>query len=192
MPRLFTGIEIPAEQREEIARIKLPLPGGGRWTEPDDLHLTLRFVGDIEKAQAEEFADRLESIDLDAFELRLSQLGVFGGNEPRSIWAGVEDSTALEALARANDRAARAAGLPADTRPFKAHITLARLKFATADEVARVLQRIGAFRTKPFIVSRFVLFSSKPKSGGGPYVVEEAFNLRGGEYASELDLDYGW
>ena len=58
--------------------------------------------------------------------------------------------------------------------------------------MARVLQRIGAFRTEPFIVSRFVLFSSKPKSGGGPYVVEEAFNLRGGEYAGELDLDYGW
>lgn len=192
MPRLFTGIEIPAEQREEIARLKLPLPGGGRWMEPSDLHLTLRFVGDIEKSQAEEFADRLESIDLDAFELRLSGLGVFGGNEPRSIWTGVEDSAPLEALARANDRAARAAGLPPDGRQFKPHVTLARMKYANADEVARVLQRLGAFRTAPFIVSRFVLFSSKPKSGGGPYVVEEAFNLRGGEYAHDLDLDYGW
>ncbi|HWK37822.1 MAG TPA: RNA 2',3'-cyclic phosphodiesterase [Hyphomicrobium sp.] len=192
MPRLFTGIEIPADVREEIARLKVPLPGGGRWTEPDALHLTLRFVGDIEPPQAEEFADRLESIDLDAFELRLSGLGVFGGNEPRSIWAGVEDSAPLEALARANDRAARNAGLPPDGRQFKPHITLARLKYASSDEVARVLQRIGAFRSKPFIVSRFVLFSAKPKTGGGPYAVEEAFNLRGGEYANELDLDYGW
>lgn len=192
MPRLFTGIEIPDEQREQIARLKMPLPGGGRWTEPTDLHLTLRFVGDIEKPQAQEFADSLESIDLDAFELRLSGLGVFGGNEPRSIWAGVEDSPALEALARANDRAARSAGLPPDAHPFKPHVTLARLKHANADEVARVLQRLGAFRTAPFIVSRFVLFSAKPKTGGGPYAIEEAFNLRGGEYASELDLDYGW
>lgn len=192
MPRLFTGIEIPAEQREEIARLKVPLPGGGRWIEPVDLHLTLRFVGDIEKPQAEEFADRLESIDLDAFELRLSGLGVFGGNEPRSIWAGVEDSASLEALARANDRAARAAGLPPDPRQFKPHITLARLKYASADDVARVLQRLGAFRSEPFIVTRFVLFSAKPKSGGGPYAIEEAFNLRGGEYAHDLDLDYGW
>lgn len=192
MPRLFTGIEIPAEQREEIARLKIPLPGGGRWTEPDDLHLTLRFVGDIEKPQAEEFADRLESIDLDAFELRLSGLGVFGGNEPRSIWAGVGESAALDALQRANDRAARSAGLPPDGRQFKPHVTLARLKYASPDEVARVLQRLGAFRTKPFIVSRFVLFSAKPKTGGGPYAIEEAFNLRGGEYAHDLDLDYGW
>ena len=192
MPRLFTGIEIPAEQREEIARLKVPLPGGSRWAEPDDLHLTLRFVGDIEKPQAREFADNLETIDVDAFELRLAGLGVFGGNEPRSIWSGVETSAPLEALARANDRAARAAGLPPDGRQFKPHVTLARVKYASADEVARVLQRIGAFRSKPFIVSRFVLFSAKPKTGGGPYAIEEAFNLRGGEYAGDLDLDYGW
>jgi 2'-5' RNA ligase len=192
MPRLFTGIEIPAEQREEIARLKVPLPGGSRWAEPDDLHLTLRFVGDIEKPQAREFADSLETIDVDAFELRLAGLGVFGGNEPRSIWSGVETSAPLEALARANDRAARAAGLPPDGRQFKPHVTLARVKYASADEVARVLQRIGAFRSQPFIVSRFVLFSAKPKTGGGPYAIEEAFNLRGGEYAGDLDLDYGW
>ena len=191
MPRLFTGIEIPDEVREEIARLKVPLPGG-RWTEPENLHLTLRFVGDLEKPQATEFADGLETIDVDAFELRLAGLGTFGGNEPRSIWAGVEPSAPLEALARANDRAARAAGLPPDGRPFKPHVTLARLKYATPDEVARVLQRIGAFRSKPFIVARFVLFSAKPKVGGGPYAIEEAFPLRGGEYANELDLDFGW
>ena len=191
MPRLFTGIEIPAEVREEIARLKVPLPGG-RWIEPENLHLTLRFVGDVDKPQAREFADGLETIDVDAFELRLAGLGTFGGNEPRSIWAGVEASAPLEALARANERAARAAGLPPDGRPFKPHVTLARLKYATPDEVARVLQRIGAFRSKPFIVARFVLFSAKPKTGGGPYAIEEAFPLRGGEYANELDLDFGW
>ncbi len=191
MPRLFTGIEIPEEIREEIARLKVPLPGG-RWTEPDNLHLTLRFVGDIDKPQAREFADRLAAIEVDVFELRLAGLGVFGGNEPRSIWAGVEDSPALEALARANDRAARLAGLPPDGRPFKPHVTLARIKYAGPDEIARVLQRIGAFRSKPFFVSRFVLFSAKPKTGGGPYAVEEAFPLRGGEFADYHDLDGLW
>jgi RNA 2',3'-cyclic 3'-phosphodiesterase len=190
MPRLFTGIEIPAELRAEIARLKVPLPGGGRWTEPENLHLTLRFVGDIDKPQAREFADRLADIEVDAFELRLAGLGTFGGNEPRSVFSGVEPSPALEALARANDRAARLAGLPPDGRQFKPHVTLARLKFATAAEVARVLQRIGAFRSEPFFVARFVLFSAKPKTGGGPYVAEEAFSLRGGEFADYHDTDW--
>ena len=59
-------------------------------------------------------------------------------------------------------------------------------------EVARILGRIGAFRSEPFFVGRFVLFSARPKSGGGPYVVEKAFPLRGGEFADIADLEGGW
>lgn len=191
MPRLFTGIEIPDEQREAISRLRQPLPGSSKWIEPENLHLTLRFAGDISNAQAAELADRLSGISVDAFELRLSGLGVFGGNEPRSLWAGIEPSPELEALARANERAARAAGLPADPRGFKPHVTIARLKYASPDLVARILGRIGAFRSEPFLVGRFVLFSSRPKSGGGPYVVEQAFPLRGGEFAYQ-DLEDSW
>ena len=191
MPRLFTGIEIPLEQREELARLRRPLPGG-KWIEPENLHLTLRFAGDIDNAQAAEFADRLAGITIDAFEMRLSGLGAFGGKEPRSIWAGVEVGPELAALARANERAARAAGLPPESRTFKPHVTVARLKYASSGEIARLLERIGAFRSKPFLVGRFVLFSSRPKSGGGPYVVEDAFALRGGEFADYHDAEGGW
>jgi 2'-5' RNA ligase len=192
MPRLFTGIEIPAEQREDLFRLRMPLPGGGRWTEPDNYHLTLRFCGDIEKAQADELIDRLAGVSMDAFEIRLAGIGVFGGNDPNSIWAGVDPSPELEALARANERAARAVGLAPEARPFKPHVTLARLRSASPDQVARILGRIGAFRSEPFLVGRFVLFSSRPKVGGGPYVVEEAFPLRGGEFADIADLEGGW
>ena len=191
MPRLFTGIEIPAATREEIARLRRPLPGG-KWMEPENLHLTLRFAGDIDNVQAAEFADRLASISVDAFEIRLAGLGVFGGNEPRSLWAGVETSPELEALARANERAARSAGLPPEGRAFKPHVTLARLKYAGPDEIARILGRIGAFRSRPFLVGRFVLFSAKPNVGGGPYVVEAEFPLRGGEFAHYQDVEDGW
>ncbi len=192
MLRLFTGIEIPLEQRDELVHLRRPLPGSSRWVEPENLHLTLRFAGDIEHQRAEEFVDRLAGIDVDAFEMRLAGLGTFGGNEPRSIWAGGEAGPELEALQRANERAARAAGLPPESRTFKAHVTVARVKYASASEVARVLQRIGAFRTQPFLVGRFVLFSSRPKVGGGPYVVEEAFPLRGGEFADYSDAEGGW
>ncbi|HEY7669427.1 MAG TPA: RNA 2',3'-cyclic phosphodiesterase [Hyphomicrobium sp.] len=192
MPRLFTGIEIPEEQREELTRLRLPLPGNSRWIETENLHLTLRFAGDIDNAQAREFADRLAGITVDAFEMRLSGLGAFGGNEPRSIWAGIDAGPELETLARACERAAREAGLAPETRTFKPHVTVARLKHASARDIARVLGRIGAFRGRPFPVSRFVLFSSRPKLGGGPYVVEEAFPLRGGEFADFHDVEGGW
>jgi RNA 2',3'-cyclic 3'-phosphodiesterase len=192
MPRLFTGIEIPEEQREELARLRVPLPGNSRWMEPENLHLTLRFAGDIDNGHARELADRLAGIDVDAFEVRLAGLGAFGGNEPRSIWAGVEARPELEVLARANERAARAAGLPPEGRTFKPHVTVARLKYASASDIARVLGRLGAFRSRPFTVGRFVLFSSRPKTGGGPYVVEEVFPLRGGEFADYQDVEGGW
>lgn len=192
MPRLFTGIEIPAEQRAELARLRMPLPGGGKWIEPEDYHLTLRFCGDIERPQAEEFIERLASISMDAFEIRLTGVGAFGGNDPTSIWIGAEPTSELEALARANERAARAVGLPPDNRAFKPHVTLARLKYASPEEVARVLGRIGAYRSEPFLVGRFALLSSRPKVGGGPYAVEEAFFLRGGEFADLADHEGGW
>ncbi len=117
---------------------------------------------------------------------------MFGGNEPRSIWAGVEAGPELEALARANERAARSAGLAPEPRTFRPHVTIARLKYANAATIARFLERIGAFRSQPFLVGRFVLFSARPKVGGGPYVVEEAFPLRGGEFADMQDVEGGW
>ncbi len=192
MPRLFTGIEIPAEQRAELFRLRMPLPGGSKWIEPENYHLTLRFAGDIEKAQTEELIERLAAISMDAFEIRLAGVGAFGGNDPVSLWAGFESSPQLDALARANERAARAVGLAPDGRAFKPHVTLARLKYASPDAVARILGRIGAYRSAPFLVGRFVLFSSRPKVGGGPYAVEEAFPLRGGEFADMADLEDGW
>jgi len=191
MPRLFTGIEIPDEQREQLARLRQPL-AGVKWVEPENLHITLRFAGDIDNTRAAEFADRLVSIDVNAFEVRLAGLGVFGGKDPRSIWAGVEAGPELEALARANERVARLAGLSPEGRAFKAHVTIARMKRTRPDAVARLLGRIGAFRSMPFLVNRFVLYSSRPKSGGGPYVVEEAFPLNGGEFADYHDHSGGW
>ncbi len=70
MPRLFTGIELPLEQREELRRLRHPLPGA-KWVDLENLHLTLRFAGDIDNTIAAEFADRLAGIAVDAFEMRL-------------------------------------------------------------------------------------------------------------------------
>jgi 2'-5' RNA ligase len=191
MPRLFAGIEIPEATRGTLARLKMPLPGA-KWVEPETFHITLRFAGDIDNRQADEFASALGAIDASAFSIRISDLGAFGGNEPRSLWAGVDPSRELEALQRATERAARNAGLAAEPRAFKPHVTLARLKHTRSDAVARFLERKATFQCEPFAVSRFVLFSSKPVSGGGPYVVEEAYPLAGGGMHAFADFDGAW
>lgn len=190
MPRLFTAIELPDEIREELYRLRMPLPGA-RWIYPENYHITLRFAGDIDNRTAKEFADNIADIAADGFDLRLSGLGAFGGDDPRAVWAGVEPSDALEALARAHEKAARNTGLPPEKRPFKPHVTLARLKNSSAEPVAKFLTRYAGYRSETFFVTRTLLLSSRPSTGGGPYAIEDHFPMRGfGHFHEESDA--GW
>ena len=177
MRRLFTGIEIPEPIQELLGDLEAPLPGA-KWVEMDDLHMTLRFAGEIDGRMAEDFADLLAGISIDPFPLRLKGLGVLGGRDPRVLYADIEPSEPLERLQRAHERAARGAGLPPDPRRFQPHVTLARLKNARPEALARYLQHNGRFAAPAFTVTRFVLFSAKT-GGGGPYVVEAEFPLAG-------------
>lgn len=190
MPRLFTAIEVPEEVCDELYRLRLPLPGA-RWVKPESYHITLRFAGDIGNVEAREFAANLAMIEPDGFELRLSGLGVFGGDDPHAIWAGVEPQPRLEELARAHERAARNAGLAPEKRPFKPHVTLARLRHSNVSAVARFLTRHGGYRSEPFFVTRTLLMSSRPSVGGGPYAVEDRFPMRGLGFLSE-DGEISW
>lgn len=178
MLRLFAGLELPEQHRLRLSFLRGPLPGA-KWVEPEDLHITLRFAGDIDNRQASEFADFLAGIEVAPFEVRIAELGVFGGREPRVLWAGVDGGEPLTLLQRATERAARSAGLAPESQTFKPHVTLARLRGTSAAETARFLSAHPLRDLPPFRVERFVLFSSKPKVGGGPYVVEDAYPLGG-------------
>src|ERR1700704_6168591 len=127
MPRLFTAIEIPEAIRQHLSLIRAPL-GGAKWIEPDNMHITLRFVGDVDGRTADEFASLLAGIRARPFALSIQGLGAFGGREPKVLWAGVKAGEELNALYRANERAARGAGLEPEGRGFKAHVTLARMR----------------------------------------------------------------
>ncbi len=163
---------------------------GARWIDPGNYHLTLRFIGDVDGTTARDFTHALGQIDVPPFELRLSGLGSFGGNKPRAIFADLEPSEALESLQRAHERAARAAGLPPESRNFKPHVTLARLRGARADAVAAYLERQGGVIAAPFTVNRFVLYSSRNSVGGGPYVIEAAYDLEDPYEADDAAFDY--
>jgi RNA 2',3'-cyclic 3'-phosphodiesterase len=178
MPRLFTGIELPEEIRSDLAALEMPLPGAD-WIDEDNLHLTLRFFGDLSDSQARDLTDLLETLSADAFNMTIKGLGTFG-TEPHTLYAAVEEANGLQALARGVERAARGAGLPPPKRPFKAHITLARLRNTPVDKLARYLTLNANIAFEPIFVHRFALFSSRPRIGGGPYVVEDLYPLRGG------------
>ena len=174
MPRLFTGIELPEDIVRRLSMLRAGL-NGASWIDPENYHITMRFAGDIADAQANHFAEALADIRFDSFELELNGLGSFGGNKPRSLWAAVKPSQALELLQKAHERAARLVGLPPETRNFVPHVTLARLRNVSPYAAADYLALHGGFFAVPFSVGRFVLFSSRPNQGGGPYLVEERY-----------------
>ena len=176
MLRLFAGLEIPEPHRLRLSFVRNPLPGA-KWVAPEDMHLTLRFAGDIDNRTAEDFAGFLAEIEQAPFELRLTEVAAFGGREPRIIHVAADGGEPLDALQRATERAARSAGLPLEPQSFKPHVTLARLRGTRPEVVARFLGSRPPLALEPFTVGQFVLFSSRPNVGGGPYVIEETFPL---------------
>lgn len=186
MPRLFSAIEMPRRIAERLTTLRSGL-SGARWIDPENYHLTLRFIGDVDGATARDFTNALGEIDLPPFDLKLNGLGSFGGKKPRILFVEIEPSPALDALQRATERAARKAGLPPEGRNFKPHVTLARLRGARPDTVATYLERQGGVRAEPFTVNRFVLYSSRDSVGGGPYVIEAAYELEDAYDADDAD-----
>ncbi len=180
MPRLFTALEIPAGLRTRLSLMRAPLHGA-RWVEAENMHITLRFAGDIDGRTADDFADQLADIGVAPFPVSIVGAGAFGGRDPRVLWAGVELSPQLEALHRAHERVARAAGLEADPRAFKPHVTLARMRGVRQSAVAQFLGEFGDLHMEPFTVTRFVLLSARPGSGGPPYGIEAEYPFQGAD-----------
>jgi RNA 2',3'-cyclic 3'-phosphodiesterase len=175
MPRLFTAVEIPTDVGQSLALLRGGLPGA-RWVEPENYHLTLRFIGDIEDGFAREIAALLARVRRPAFDLRISRLDSFGGNKPRSVVAAVSAVPELIDLQAEHERLMQRVGLEPD-RKYRPHVTLARLRDTPSREVADYLATRQPFRSMSFPVSRFVLYSSRAAIGGGPYVVEADYPL---------------
>ena len=176
MPRLFTGLEIPRHVADLLWMMRGGLPGA-RWIDPENYHLTLRFIGDIDDALARDIAGLLGRVQRRPFELRLDGLTSFGGRKPRAVVASVTAVAPLLELQAEQERLLQRLGLEPEGRKYIPHVTLARLRETSSWQVADYLSARGHFRSAAFEVSRFVLFSSRSSVGGGPYVVEAAYPL---------------
>jgi RNA 2',3'-cyclic 3'-phosphodiesterase len=176
MPRLFTALEIPRHVAESLSMMRGGLPGA-RWIDPENYHLTLRFIGDIDDALAGDIAGLLGRVQRRPFELRLDGLSSFGGRKPRALVASVTAVPQLLELQAEHERLLQRLGLEPEGRKYIPHVTLARLRDTSSWQVADYLSARGHFRSASFEVSRFVLFSSRSSVGGGPYVVEADYPL---------------
>ncbi|MCR9160357.1 MAG: RNA 2',3'-cyclic phosphodiesterase [Nannocystaceae bacterium] len=177
--RLFVGIAMPPLLAQQLV-----LLGGGiegaRWEPAEKLHLTLRFVGDVDGGMRAALDTALRSVRGERFSLTLRGCGHFPPRgEPRALWVGLEDSPPLRALQQSIEAALREAGFEPDTRNFAPHVTLARLRRANAKKLAGWLSSHALWDAPPFSVEAFTLFSSILGPGGSKYTPEATYPLDG-------------
>jgi RNA 2',3'-cyclic 3'-phosphodiesterase len=176
--RLFVALSIPDSVAQRLMLLQGGVPGA-RWQRREQLHLTLRFIGEVDGRDARAIEDALAGIDAPAFDLQLHGVGQFGNKQPHTLWAAARKNELLEHLARKVDTAIRRVGQPQDTHKFTPHVTLARLSHPDLDKVREWLTAHALATSDEFSVNAFCLYSSKLTSDGSIYRVEQEYPLRG-------------
>jgi RNA 2',3'-cyclic 3'-phosphodiesterase len=177
MIRLFAAIAVPFEIAEGLVRTQQGLPGAN-WRPPEAFHITLRFVGEVSEAVADDLDAELNRVAGAALTLTLEGVGSFQDRDDiHAVWAGVGQNPALRRLASRCEGAARRAGLAPDTRAWKPHLTLAYLRHAEPARVAAWVQGHNLLTSPPFTVRSFGLYSSRLGRGGSTYRLERDYRL---------------
>ena len=177
MHRLFVAIRPPEEVRDLLIDAMDDSPAL-RWVGDDQLHLTLRFVGEVDRPVANDIAGALGQLRSPPFELRVNGVGKFEKRNGGALWAGIDPKEPVVALAGKVERALQQIGLEPEHRAFSPHITLARWNRRNSEAVDAFLRRNSDLRSDPFKVDRFILFESKRSRHGPHYEEVAAFSLR--------------
>jgi 2'-5' RNA ligase len=168
MLRLFVGIGFPPELKLRLSLLCSGVPGA-KWVDPGNFHLTLRFIGEISEDVAADIDDTLSRLRARRFMLQIAGTGVFGGEKPRSLWAGVERSPELAGLRDKIEQALIRTGLSPEPRKFSPHVTLARLRDSPLDKLHSFLAAHAHFRADPLRVEAFSLIASFQTKSGSVY-----------------------
>jgi 2'-5' RNA ligase len=174
--RLFVALPMPDIVAQSLRLLQGGVPGA-RWHPRENLHLTLRFVGEVDGRQAADIDDALSAIRAPGFTLELSGVGTFGHRDPRQLWAGVRANDALTHLHRKIETAIQRIGLPPEPRKFTPHVTLARLKSPRRDKLMEFLSTHALYTSVPFAVNAFALYQSTLTPNGSLYTLERDYPL---------------
>src|SRR5215213_1881756 len=168
MHRLFVAIRPPEHVRDLLIDAMDDSPDF-RWQDEEQLHLTLRFVGEVDRHVAADLADSLGRVRSPRFSARIKGVGSFDHRASGALWAGVEPKEPLATLAAKVERVCQHVGLEPERRAFHPHITLARWKGRRTRELADFLDRKRRLGSEPFEVHAFALFESRLSRHGAHY-----------------------
>ena len=178
--RLFAALTLPAAERQRLQGLCAGLPGV-RWVAGANLHLTLRFIGEVEEGLLDDIDTALAGVRAPAFDFTLSGVGHFGNRRRlRALWAGVATNPALAHLHDKVDRALTQAGLAPEGRAFTPHVTLAYLNKSPPDRhMGEWFSGNALFQAGPVAAREITLFSSFRTAHGSVYAVEAVYPLTG-------------
>lgn len=173
--RLFVAIDLPRDVKEALAALCAGVPGA-RWVPAENMHVTLRFIGEVDGARRDDIIEALSEVRADGFDLEMQGIGHFETRrQPHALWVRVNRSEPLLRLRESVENAVQRAGLPPEGRKFMPHVTLARLKEAPPGRVESFMQEHNLFRSRAVPVSDFTLFSSFLSRNGALYRPEAEF-----------------
>lgn len=176
MHRLFVAIRPPEAIRDLLVDAMDESPALG-WVGEDNLHLTLRFIGEVERPLANDVAEFLSRLRFPAFELRVRGIGRFDRRSGGALWAGVEPKRPVSGLAAKVDRACVESGLEPERRAFHPHVTLARYRRRDVDAARDFERRNADLSSPPFRVDEFVLYESRLSRHGAHYEAVATYPL---------------
>jgi 2'-5' RNA ligase len=187
--RLFVALSIPPPVAQSLMLIQGGVPGA-RWLTREQLHLTLRFIGEVDGRDAAMLDDALAGIVAPAFSLQLHAVGQFGNKQPHTLWVSARKNAALEHLQKKVDGAIRRVGQPPPSgdkhaHKFAPHVTLGRLRHPEPGKVMQWLTHNALYTSAEFPVGAFHLYSSKLTQDGSIYRIEQDYPLEGGH--GEID-----
>lgn len=176
MIRLFVGLRPPAAIRTQLLALMGGIPGA-RWQDDDQLHITLRFIGEVDERAAEDAALALSAVRWPPLELALDGVGTFDSRgRINAVWAGVRPKEALAGLHRKIDQALVRAGQPPERRAYLPHITLARMN-SPAELPERFVEAHAGLTSPAFTLGHFYLFESHLGHESARYEAVERYPL---------------
>lgn len=180
MLRLFVALALPGDFAARLAMLQQPLPRS-RWVAPENMHVTLRFIGEVSHGTAADIDDMLSRVSVPPFEMTVGGVGRFASKgRVRALWAGVERSEPLLRLQGKVETACQRAGLEPESRKFHPHVTLARCRDIREELARPFLEACDGFHGATVRVDEFILYSSRLGHAGPSYTPEARYRLDGG------------
>ncbi len=178
MPRLFVAVDLPETIKQELDDLcSFGMPGV-KWVKHEQFHLSLRFIGETADHMFDEISTVISKVRGNSLLLNLKGIGTFPQSKtPRVIWAGVEKNENLFQLRKKVEYQLSQIGIPSEGRKFSPHITLGRIKEKKIKGFGDYLSRYALFKTEPFEVTEFSLFSSQLSPKGAIYKKEANYQL---------------